>query len=84
MNLDQALYEDAGRQMAEAIDFDVLAGLLIGMGWTRVELAWYINNENAIDISDWADENCSKFIKFQRTYLFENPADATMFTLRWK
>lgn len=83
MNLEETIVDNLGKDMAEAIDFDVLAGLLIDTGWTKVELEWYTNNENAIDISDWTDENCSKFIKFQRTYLFKDPKDATMFTLKW-
>lgn len=83
MNIEETIVDNLGQEMSEAIDWEVLAGLLIDMGWTKVELEWYTSNENAIDVADWADDKCGKFIKFQRTYLFKDPKDATMFTLRW-
>jgi hypothetical protein len=73
------------KQMAEEIDFQVLSSFFIKDGWTRVELARFTNNNNAIDIADWAEEHCKdKYIKHSTTYVFKDSSDAVMFTLKWK
>lgn len=73
------------RQMANEIDFQVLSTVFIREGWTQVTLDRFTNNKNAIDIADWAEEHCrDNYIKHSTTYVFKDPGDAVMFTLKWK
>ena len=74
----------AAKELSDAIDWEITAGMLVEMGWIRVELSRYTDNHHAVDIGYWLNENCQgKYQRNGRTFLFENPADATMFTLRW-
>ena len=84
MTLEEELIEKAGNEMAREIDREVLWGMLQGMGWCRVMLPRLTDNNHAIDITYWLEENCKKaYERNGRDFLFEDSKDASWFKLRW-
>jgi len=84
MTLEEELLEKAGNEMAREIDREVLWGMLKGMGWTRVMLTRFVDNNHAIDITHWLENNCKHaFERHGRDFLFESSKDANWFKLRW-
>jgi hypothetical protein len=82
--LEDQYAEAAATAMAQEIDREVLWGMLIGIGWTRVMLDRLQDNKHAVDISYWLDEQChGAYERNGRDFLFESEKDATMFILRW-
>lgn len=72
------------KEMAEEIDFDVIATIKIKDGWHSVKLDRFKNNNHAIDIRYWAEEHSnSGFINRGTHYVFEDAGDAVNFTMRW-
>jgi hypothetical protein len=58
--------------------------MLQGIGWTRVMLDRLQDNNHAVDITYWLEENIKNpFERNGRDFLFEDSKDATMFILRW-
>jgi hypothetical protein len=84
MTLEEELLDKAGKQMANDIDREVLWGMLQGIGWTRIMLPRLIDNNHAVDITYWLEENCKKaYERNGRDFIFENERDANWFVLRW-
>jgi len=84
MTLEEEILNKAGKAMANDIDREVLWGMLQGMGWHRVMLPRLIDNNHAIDITYWLEENCKRaFERNGRDFLFEDSKDANWFKLRW-
>ena len=83
-DLEQEILNKAGKQMANDIDREVLWGMLEGIGWTRVMLPRYIDNNHAIDITYWLEETIKNpFERNGRDFIFESQKDANWFKLRW-
>ena len=83
-DLEQEILNKAGKQMANDIDREVLWGMLEGIGWTRVMLPRYIDNNHAIDITYWLEETVKNpFERNGRDFIFESQKDANWFILRW-
>ena len=82
-----SLYEqqvnEAAKQLAEDIDFEVLTSLFIESGWTKVVLApmtW--EESDAIDL--WIHKNIKgQHIDRGLVFLFKEAKDANWFSLRW-
>jgi hypothetical protein len=84
MTLEEEILNKAGKQMANDIDREVLWGMLQGIGWTRIMLPRLIDNNHAVDITYWLEENCKKaYERNGRDFIFENERDANWFVLRW-
>lgn len=84
MNIEESVLEELGKQMSDAIDFEVLADVLCRFGWTKFSITRFIDNHHAVDISYWLADNCQgEYKRNGRTFLFEDSKDATMFMLRW-
>jgi hypothetical protein len=84
MTIEEEMIEQAGTEMAREVDREVLWGMLQGLGWTRVMLPRFIDNNHAIDIGYWLEENCKQaFERNGRDFLFEDIKDANWFRLRW-
>lgn len=82
--LEEQYAEEAARAMAREIDREILWGMLVGIGWTRVMLDRLQDNKHAVDISYWLEENCKgAYERNGRDFLFESEKDATMFILKW-
>ena len=84
MNIEQELINQAGNQMAQEIDREVLWGMLQGLGWTRVMLPTMGDAYMAVDIITWLEDNCKKaYERSGRDFIFEDSKDANWFILRW-
>jgi hypothetical protein len=84
MTLEEDITNQLGVQMQKEIDKEVLWGMLKDLGWTRVLLSRLRDNNHAIDITYWLEENCQgAYERDGRDFLFENPKDASMFILKW-
>jgi hypothetical protein len=83
MNLQEDLINQAGSRMAAEIDFQVLSGLLIELGWTKVVLnpmTW----EHGALIDSWVDSNVKgHYETMGLVWVFEDAKDAAWFVLRW-
>jgi hypothetical protein len=85
MNTQDAILEELGTKMQSQIDREILWGILIGMGWTRVKLSRFVDNYHAIDIRYWLDEHVNNpFEREGADFIFEDSRDALIFILRWK
>ncbi len=84
MNLQDAILEESGKRMAESIDFEIIANLLVEIGWTKVVLQ-PMTHETSTAIDKWIETNTKGGCKtLGLIWIFENPADAVNFTLRWR
>ena len=84
MNLEEEMLAQLGQEMANEVDREILWGMLIGIGWTRVTLSRLQDNKHAVDIGYWLAENCQgEYKRNGRDFLFDLEKDATMFILRW-
>jgi hypothetical protein len=83
-SIEQEIADKMGNEMAREIDREVLWGMLKGIGWTRVMLDRFTDNEHAVDITLWLEENIKNpFERNGRDFIFEDSKDATLFILRW-
>ena len=84
-DLEQEILEELGTQMQSEIDREILWGMLKNMGWRRVNLDRFKNNNHAADITDWLAEHCNHaFERRGADFIFESKVDAVNFTLRWQ
>jgi hypothetical protein len=84
MNIEKEILDRAANELSQEIDREVLWGMLQGIGWTRVMLDRLQDNNHAVDITYWLEENIKNpFERNGRDFLFEDSKDATMFILRW-
>ena len=82
--LEQEMIEAKAKEMQTKIDREIIWGLFEGMGWTRFKISRLKDNNHAVDISYWLDENCKgKFERNGSEFLFEDSKDAVLFMLRW-
>jgi hypothetical protein len=84
MNLEKEIIEELGTQMQSQVDREILWGMLIGLGWTRVMLDRLQDNKHAVDITYWLEENIKNpFERAGRDFIFKDAKDAVNFILRW-
>ena len=84
MNLEKEIIEELGTKMQSQVDREILWGMLQGIGWTRVMLDRLQDNNHAVDITYWLEENIKNpFERVGRDFIFEDSKDATLFILRW-
>jgi hypothetical protein len=84
MSIEEEILNKAGNEMAREIDREILWGMLQGIGWTRVMLNRLQDNNHAIDITYWLEENIKNpFERNGRDFIFEDKKDAVNFILRW-
>ena len=84
MNLEEELLNKAGNDMAREIDREVLWGIFEGIGWTRFKISRLTDNNHAIDITNWFEDNCrGQFERNGAEFLFEDSKDAVLFMMRW-
>jgi hypothetical protein len=85
MNIEEEILEKAGNQMANEIDKEILWGMLVGIGWTRVLLPNFNSREHAVDVINWLEANCKDpYERKGSDVIFENKYDAVNFILKWK
>jgi hypothetical protein len=84
MNIQNEILDIAAKEMQQEIDREILWDMLKGIGWTRVMISRFQDNNHAIDITLWLEENIKHpFERNGRDFIFEDPKDATLFILRW-
>lgn len=85
MNIQEHVLDELSSDMQSAVDREILWGILIGMGWTRITLNQFTDNNHAVDITYWLTENIKKsFDRNGADFIFEDSKDAMMFVLKWK
>ena len=83
--LEEEIINKAGQEMAREIDREVLWGMLKDIGWRRVMLDRFTDNNHAVDITHWLAANCKNpFERSGADFIFESEVDAVNFTLRWQ
>lgn len=83
--LEEEIINKAGKEMAREIDREVLWGMLKDIGWHRVILDRFTDNNHAVDITYWLAANCkNSFERSGADFIFESEVDAVNFTLRWQ
>jgi len=83
-SIEDEIADNLGNEMAREIDREILWGMLEGIGWCRVMLPRLIDNNHAIDITHWLEDNCkNSFERNGRDFMFESLQDANWFRLRW-
>jgi hypothetical protein len=84
-DLQEEILNKAGIEMAREIDREVLWGMLKDIGWRRVMLDRFTDNNHAVDITYWLAEHCNHaFERNGADFIFESEVDAVNFTLRWQ
>ena len=84
-NLEKEILDELGTKMQSEIDREILWGMLVGMGWRRVMLDRFTDNNHAVDITHWLEANCKNpFERSGADFIFESEIDAVNFTLRWQ
>ena len=85
MGISEDIIDDISKQMASDMDWLIIADCLVDSGWTNVKLNRFYNNEEAIDINVWLEQNCTDEWKNLSTrYIFKKKQDAEWFILRWQ
>lgn len=77
-DLEALIADDLSKQMADSMDFVILAQLL---GWTHVDMFYYAMGE----VDTWLEKNCKfKYKRHTSLFMFEDENDANWFKLRWQ
>ena len=85
MNLEKEILDELGTKMQSEIDREIMWGMLKNLGWRRVILDRYTDNNHAVDITYWLEANCKNpFERSGADFIFESEVDAVNFTLRWQ
>jgi len=83
-SFEDEIADNLGNEMAREIDREILWSMLEGIGWCRVMLPRLIDNNYAVDITHWLEDNCkNSFERNGRDFMFESLQDANWFQLRW-
>ena len=83
MNIQEEILNSAANQMAKEIDFEILSGMLIQIGWTKVVLSPMTWETGAL-IDLWVEQNIKGNCETMGlVWVFEKEQDATWFKLRW-
>lgn len=84
IDIQAEIINQAGKNFADEIDFEILAGMLEGIGWHRVQLGNLWFNNGAVNILNWCEQNIKHPYEHRgSSFVFENKGDAVNFTLRW-
>jgi hypothetical protein len=84
-DLEQEILDELSTQMQSEIDREILWDMLKRMGWRRVNLDRFKDNNHSVDITDWLAEHCNHAFERRGSYfIFESEVDAVNFTLRWQ
>jgi hypothetical protein len=84
MGLKEDILDDISNSIAKEMDWHIIADVLVSTGWTSIQIKRFRNNEEAVDINLWLEQNCTGEWKNLATrYIFKQKQDAEWFSLRW-
>jgi len=84
MGLTEDILDDISNSIAKEMDWHIVADVLVSSGWTNIQVKRFRNNEEAVDINLWLEQNCTGEWKNLATrYIFKKKQDAEWFSLRW-
>jgi len=84
MGLREDILDDMSNSIAKEMDWHIIADVLVSSGWTSIQIKRFRNNEEAVDINLWLEQNCTGEWKNLATrYIFKQKQDAEWFSLRW-
>jgi len=76
------MYKACSQQLAKSIDWEILSGLWISMGYYRVILTKNVPSEQ--ELKDCAKDNLTgEYKSFGYDWLFAEEKDMVLFSLRW-
>lgn len=79
----EAILDRAAKEMADEIDWGILADLYLESGWTQVVVEDYTQKYRQ-GMADWIFDNIKgRKTGFKGRWLFERASDATWFRIRW-
>ena len=82
-SLQEELIKHAGNRMAAEIDFEILCGLLVDIGWHKVILR-PMTGETSTELDAWVEHHVQgHYHTMGLVFVFEDYKDANWFTLRW-
>lgn len=84
IDLEKEIIDELGTQMQSEMDKEILWGMLVKLGWTRVLLPRFSSREHAVDVVEWLASNCKNpYERKGSEVIFENSSDAVNFIMRW-
>ena len=91
LNLQAEILKEHSEAISKEIDRSLLYHIMSKyweeQGWTKVKLSRLQDNNHAVDITIWLQENgffdTVNYYRDGREFLFERAEDATAFILRW-
>lgn len=84
MGLREDILDDISNSIAKEMDWHIIADVLVSSGWTSIQIKRFRNNEEAVDIKEWLEQNCTgEWNNLGTRYIFKNKQDAEWFSLRW-
>lgn len=76
--------ETLSKDIAEEIDWEILAGIFKECGWVTISFNPVRSAEEAHKIRQWLDTNCKGHRRSRgNNFMFELESDAVNFSLRW-
>ena len=83
IRLEDELASAMAAELSKEIDFEIMSGILMETGWTKVVLK-PMTGETSQEIDQWIVDTCKgKHITLGLVWVFENKQDANWFTMRW-
>jgi len=84
MGLKEDILDDISNSIAKEMDWHIIADVLVSTGWTSIQIKRFRNNEEAVDINLWLEQNCTgEWKNLSTRYIFKEKQDAEWFSLRW-
>ncbi len=84
LNVEDELAKQMAKLIAQEIDFELLADALAACGWTKVVLKRGALPCTGVELHEWRESNLTgRWKANDNIWVFENPKDALIFTLRW-
>lgn len=84
MTTEQEVINQAANEIAADIDFEILESIFKDIGWVKLKLARRISIIELVEMKEWLKKSCKgKYLQQDNNFLFQLPADATWFSLRW-
>ena len=83
-NLEDQMIETLSKEIAEEIDWEILADVFKQCGWVTISFNPIMSKVQASSIKQWLNENCKGHFRSRKNnFMFENKSDAINFSLRW-